>query len=64
MPTSIAVKEDTVEMLKQIQRTLQTSTHDETIKKLILHAKKPQRSFFGKLKTKKEFVREELDRFA
>ncbi len=68
MVTSIAVREDTLQMLKQHQARFKTKTHDETIRALFIKHRQgivlSHESMFGKLKTKKEFVREELDRFA
>jgi len=65
MSTTIAVKEETVQMLKQLQRRLGTSTHDETIRTLMTRAYRPASEFRGALKhVKEKFKREELDRFA
>lgn len=68
MVTSIAVREETLAMLKQHQTRFKTKTHDETIQALFKRHREAiilaSGSLFGKLKTKKEFVREELDRFA
>lgn len=65
MSSTIAVKEGTLEMLRQLQQHMNTESHDETIRKLILQARTPKRSMFGALKgVKREFVREEIDRFA
>lgn len=60
MTTTIAVREETAAMLKQLQHRLGTSTHDETIRTLI-DAKRAT-SMFGKLRTNATFKRESLDR--
>ena len=65
MNTTIAVKEDTAMMLKQMQQKLGTTTHDETIRQLVRNARPPVNHLRGALKgVKEEFKREELDRFA
>lgn len=66
MTTTIAVREDTRDMLEHIKHELDLGNFDETIRKLIQNMKKPTTSFFGvgKGKIKGEFVREEIDRFA
>lgn len=61
--TTIAVKDDTMEMLKQMQRELNTASHDETIRKLIAEKKRPKHSLWGVLRdVKEEFKREKVDR--
>ena len=64
MSTTIAVRKETVEMLKTVKEELQIETFDETIRRLILKAKKPKKSYKGLAKHTPEFVREEIDRFA
>jgi len=65
MVTTIAVREDTVVMLKQLQRRLGTTTYDETIKALVQRTYRPVSTLRGALKhVKTQFKREELDRFA
>ena len=63
MPTTIAVKNETLELLKLVRDETKSDTHDETIKKIIMQTKKPKKSLFGKYKDLKEFKREEIDRF-
>lgn len=64
MNTTIAVKPETLDLLKHIKEELDTETLDETIKKLIVNIKKPKVSMFGSIKGMKEkFVREKSDRF-
>ncbi|GEM_PF-2841345 len=64
MNTTIAVRPETMNLLRQVKNDLKTETFDETIRKLVLNAKKPGKSMFGSLKgLKKEFVRGEIDRF-
>ena len=63
--TTIAVKDDTFDMLEHVKEQVEAQTYDETIKILILQLKKPKESMFGKLKEiKEEFKRGDLDRFA
>lgn len=64
MGTTVAVKEETRELLKAAQRELETSTFDETIRKLVLNLQRPKQSLRGLAKHTPEFVREEIDRFA
>jgi predicted CopG family antitoxin len=62
--TTIALKDDTYDMLTHVKEEIQAETYDETVKKLVLLHKQPKRSFFGKLKgLREEFTREEIDRF-
>ena len=63
MPTTIAVKNETLELLKLVRDETKSDTYDETIKKIIMQTKKPKKSLFGKYKDLKEFKREEIDRF-
>lgn len=65
MVTSIAVREDTLQMLKQHQARFKTKTHDETIRALFQQTYRPIASLRGALKhVKEEFKRDEYDRFA
>ncbi|MBI3033542.1 hypothetical protein HYY72_00085 [Candidatus Woesearchaeota archaeon] len=65
MTTTIAVKSETMDLLRHIKDELKAETFDETIMKLVLNMKKPRKSMFGSLKGfKKEFLREEIDRFS
>ncbi len=62
--TTIAVKEDTFDMLEHVKEQIEADTFDETIKILILQLKQPKKSMFGALKqVKEEFKRDEIDRF-
>jgi len=64
MVTTIAVGEDTLDMLRHVKLELKTDNYDQTIRKLVLGMKKSKKSMFGKLKNiKAEFVREKIDRF-
>ena len=63
--TSVAVKTETLNLLKQLKKELNAATFDETINKLAISLKKPKKSMFGALKgVKAKFVREEIDRFS
>ncbi|MBS3105388.1 hypothetical protein J4234_03975 [Candidatus Woesearchaeota archaeon] len=62
--TTIAVKSETLKMLRKAKEDLNVDSFDMVIKNLLLEVKKPKRSMFGVLKgIHKEFKREELDRF-
>ena len=62
--TTIAVKGETLGMLRKAKEELKADSFDSVIKNLLLEAKKPKKSMFGILKgIKQEFKREELDRF-
>lgn len=63
MTTTIAVKEETLEMLKDVRKETNIASLDETIKYLISIAKKPKKSYFGKFRNLGIFKREEIDRF-
>lgn len=63
MVTTVALKEETLDMLKGIRVKLGAQTLDETIRKLIMFMKKPKTSMRGMAKHTPEFEREELDRF-
>lgn len=63
--TSVAVKSETLNLLKQLKKELNAATFDETINKLAINLKKPKKSMFGTLKgVKVKFEREEIDRFS
>ena len=65
MQTTIAVKGETLKLLRQAKDELNADSFDAVIKNLLLETKKPKKSMFGVLKgLKKEFKREELDRFS
>jgi len=64
MQTTIAVKSETLSMLRKAKEELHADSFDEVIKNLLLEIKKPKKSMFGVLKDfHKEFKREEIDRF-
>ena len=64
MQTTIAVKGETLNLLRKAKEELNADSFDELINDLLLETKKPKKSMFGVLKDiKKEFKREELDRF-
>ena len=64
MQTTIAVKGETLNLLRKAKEELNADSFDEVIKDLLLETKKPKKSMFGVLKDiKKEFKREEIDRF-
>ena len=63
--TTIAVKSETLKMLRKAKEELNVGSFDDLIKNLLLESKKPKKSMFGVLKgVNKEFKREELDRFS
>ncbi len=63
--TTIAVKNETLNMLRKAKEELNAESFDVVIKNLLLETKKPKKSMFGVLKDfHKEFKREELDRFS
>ena len=65
MQTTIAVKDETLKLLRKAKEDLNAESFDEVIKELLLETKKPKKSMFGVLKgLKQEFKREELDRFS
>jgi hypothetical protein len=62
--TTVAVKVETLNLLKQLKKELSAATFDETINKLALNLKRPKKTMFGSIKgVKARFVREEIDRF-
>lgn len=64
MQTTIAVKEQTLKLLRKAKEEFKADSFDEVIKNLLRESKKPKKSMFGILKgIKKEFKREEIDRF-
>jgi predicted CopG family antitoxin len=64
MATTVALKDETYFLLDKMKEELKAETFDETINKLIVCAKKPKKSYFGKFPGLGEFKREEIDRFA
>lgn len=63
MSTTVAVKDDTFAMLKEVKETEEAESFDEIIKKLLLEMKKPKHSYLGIFPTLGKFKREEIDRF-
>ena len=64
MQTTVAVKDETLKLLRKAKEELHADSFDAVIKELLLETKKPKKSMFGVLKDlKKEFKREEIDRF-
>lgn len=62
--TTIAVKGETLNMLRKAKEELHVDSFDTLIKNLLLEAKKPKKSMFGVLKgLNKQFKREKVDRF-
>ena len=65
MQTTIAVKGETLKLLRKAKEELNADSFDSVIKNLLLENKKPKKSMFGVLKgLKKEFKREEIARFS
>ncbi len=63
--TTIAVRNETLELLRKAKEESNADSLNTVIKKLLLEAKRPKKSMFGVLKgLKKEFKREEIDRFS
>jgi hypothetical protein len=63
MSTTIALKDQTYNLLRLMKEELNTSTFDETIDKMILSIKRPSYSIRGRCKGLKPFVRDQIDRF-
>ncbi len=62
MGTTVALKEDTFAMLKEVKEEEEAESFDEVIKTLLLEMKKPKRSYLGIFSKLGKFKREELDR--
>ena len=62
MSTTIAVKDDTLEMLRSLKADLGTESLDATIKQLVAKAKRPEKPLFGRFRNLGTFRREEIDR--
>lgn len=62
MATTIAIKADTLQMLNLMKQSTNAKNYDDVIKGIILKAKTPQISYFGKFKKLGEFKREKVDR--
>lgn len=63
MVATVALKEETFELLRMLKEESKAGSFDEAINSLLSIAKKPRRSMFGKFKNLPEFKREEIDRF-
>jgi predicted CopG family antitoxin len=63
MATTVAVKDDTFAMLKEIKEQEEVANFDEVIKKLLIEMKKPKRSYLGMFPSLGKFKREDVDRF-
>lgn len=62
--TTVAVKEDTFKLLQKAKEQQGADSLNTVILNLLAESKKPKASLFGALKgLRKEFKREELDRF-
>ena len=53
-----------MEMLRSVREETHAKNFDEVIRMLILQLKKPKTSMRGMAKHTREFVRDEIDRFA
>jgi hypothetical protein len=62
--STIAVKSETLDLLKHAKDDMGVETYDELLRKLVISAKIPKKSLRGILKTTKPFVREKIDRFS
>ncbi len=60
--STIAVKRETLDMLKHAKEDTGAETYDDLLRKLVIQSKIPRYSLRGKLKKLKPFVREEIDR--
>ena len=47
MATTVAIDDNTLNLLKHMKEETESQTYDETIRKLIGRAKKPKRSYLG-----------------
>ena len=63
MVTTVAVKEETFELLRMLKKETKADSFDEAINSLLAVAKKPRKSMFGRLRNLPQFKREEIDRF-
>lgn len=60
--TTVAIKEETMRLLRQTKKDMRADTFDEAIRQLLLEHKRPKESLFGAMKTGRSFERKELDR--
>lgn len=63
MVTTVAIKDETGAMLKDVKEQFQAQSYDEVIQKLILNIKKPKTSYFGAFPGLGKFERDKRDRF-
>jgi predicted CopG family antitoxin len=63
MVSTIAVRNETLEMLKILKEEKKVKNFDELINQMIGNIKKPTKSFFGAIPSLGKFKREEIDRF-
>lgn len=63
MQTTVALKKETMEMLKTVKKEVNAKSFDQVIQILIVKTKKPKKSYFGAFPGLGEFKREEIDRF-
>jgi len=64
MVATIAVREETLEMLKMLKEEEKVKNFDELINLMLGKHKQLDKSYFGALKGIGSFKREEIDRFA
>lgn len=62
MLSTIAVKDETLEMLKILKEEKKAKNFDEVIKMVLSKPKQFEKSYFGKFKGLGKFKREEIDR--
>lgn len=62
MVVTIAVKEETLEMLKMLKEEKKAKNFDEVILLMLGRPKQLEQSYFGTFKGLGEFKREEIDR--
>ena len=60
--STIAVKSETLDLLKHAKDDMGAETYDDLLRKLVIQSKIPRYSLRGKFKKLKPFVREEIDR--
>jgi len=60
--STIAVKSETLDLLKRAKEEAGVDTYDDLLRKLVIASKMPKKSLRGFAKKLKPFVREEIDR--
>ncbi|MBI5390253.1 hypothetical protein HZB02_02090 [Candidatus Woesearchaeota archaeon] len=63
MATTVAVRNETMALLKEMKAQTHVESFDELIQHLIQQAKKPKQSFYGVFSGLGDFKREKRDRF-